>query len=136
MMTTLDEIEKRAQAATPGPWDVGIKDPEIDPIEWYQGRNAFDVEMDTWIVWCPEHPKTRGTHPRPEHSVLTAITGNGEDSQINAEFIAAARSDVPLLCRALRRAAHAHVVMFIGSAEPDTEIVRKVAERWLQEAQE
>ena len=130
-MSTLDEIEKRAEAATPGPWDVGIKDPEIDPIEWYQGCNAFDVEMDTWIVWCPEHPKTRGTYPRPEHSISTAITGNGEDSQINAEFIAAARSDVPLLCRALRRLAEKYAQDAKGIINTDGMI------EWaLQEAQD
>lgn len=81
-----NEVRQRAEAATPSPWEVGIVDPEIDPVEWFRQHLSFSESTDVWCVWCPQHPRADG-----EHSVLSAITGNGPDSEANAYFIANAR---------------------------------------------
>lgn len=81
-----NEIRQRAEAATPSPWEVGIVDPKIDPVEWFRQHLSFSDSTDVWCVWCPQHPRAGG-----EHSVLSAITGNGPDSEANAYFIANAR---------------------------------------------
>ena len=78
-MSILDEIEARAREATPGPW---YKPPPIvfsEPA--VQAKN----------------------YKTPIAHVVGMFSANQRHS--NAEFIAAARSDVPLLCRALRRLA-------------------------------
>ena len=87
-------IRQRAESATPAPWEVGICDPELDPVEWFRQHLSFSDQTDVWSVWCPEHPRTKGAYPRPDHAVVCAITGNGPDSEANAYFIANARHDV------------------------------------------
>lgn len=87
-------IRQRAESATPAPWEVGICDPELDPVEWFRQHLSFSDQTDVWSVWCPEHPRTKGEYPRPDHAVVCAITGNGPDSEANAYFIASARQDV------------------------------------------
>lgn len=100
--TELDEIEARANAATPDPWQIGITDPELDPVELFRQHLALGATTDVWNVWCPEHPRTKGEYPRPDHAVIAAITGNGPDSENNARFIAEARTDILKLIAALR----------------------------------
>ena len=70
-----------------GPAEVGIIDPEQDPVEHFRANLALG-SGDVWAVWLPEHPKTMGEHPRPDHAVLVCITGNGPASEANARFIA------------------------------------------------
>ena len=74
----LDEIEARANVATPGPWEAFEMDETDD------GR----LRSGPWWVWQPD----TGDH------VFDGINTKRED----AEFAAAARTDVPLLCRAVR----------------------------------
>lgn len=76
----LKAIEARAAAATPGPW-------VIDGYDAGQNRhkllmNCVDQTADNWqwVAWL------------------------GLGTPQNAEFIAAARTDVPALCAALREA--------------------------------
>lgn len=67
----LDAIETRAQAATPGPWCT-------DSWEIYQGAE-YEPGMSLWIG-----ETCRGT-------------GSLEQDRADAEFVAAARTDVPAL---------------------------------------
>ena len=99
----LSQIETRANAATASPWDIGITDHSLDPVEWFRGHLSFSESKDVWSVWCPEHPRTKGEYPRPDHAVICAVTGNGPDSEKNAEFIAQARVDVLELIAEVRR---------------------------------
>lgn len=102
----LDAIEARAKAAlalaskaTEGPWDIGVYDSDADPLELIKQYLSYG-QGDVHSVWCPTHPLTRGARPRPDHAVLSAITGNGPDSEANAAFIAASRTSVPDLATA------------------------------------
>jgi hypothetical protein len=76
MADRLDEIRARADAATPGPWGV-----------WTSMDNTRDILSEA------EHPAVPlvGLYGRDGSEHPTA----GEDA--DAEFIAAARSDVPFL---------------------------------------
>ncbi|MCX4596153.1 hypothetical protein OG819_42830 [Streptomyces sp. NBC_01549] len=71
----LTEIETRANAATPGPWCT-------DSWEIYQG-----TEYEAGAEWIGE----------------TCRAGEMDDSRADAEFVAAARTDVPLLLAEVRR---------------------------------
>lgn len=96
----LGEIQIRTAMATPAPLEVGIVDPELDPVQWFKEHLelADNPTGDVWVVWCPKHPKSeRDPEGRPTHAVLAAITGNGPTSEHNAEFFAHARDDVPWL---------------------------------------
>jgi len=108
-MNRLDAIEARLKAATPGPLDLGIVDPEVEPGEWFRDHLSYGPDANIWCVWCPKHPLTRGEAPRPEHAVLTAVTGNGPTSEANAEFYAHAPADLAALLE-LARAASAYIV--------------------------
>lgn len=79
----LEEVEKRCEAACPGPWRV----------------NSVSDGRRQSIVTSQSHPLCDLSDPfhRQCHH------GTGQD----AEFIAAARSDVPKLCAALRVAVNA-----------------------------
>ena len=104
-MSTLDEIEARAREATPGPWDVEKSEPFI----------CYHIDRANYKFQCWK--------PSDEYYNHGART--------DAEFIAAARSDVPLLCRALRIAAEEY-----DMAVPHLVNRQKLLERWLQEAQD
>lgn len=107
-----NEIRQRAEAATPSPWEVGIVDPEIDPVEWFRQHLSFSESTDVWCVWCPQHPRADG-----EHSVLSAITGNGPDSEANAYLIANARRYViTLLDRITELEAERHYLQWFHMA--------------------
>ncbi len=97
-------IEARCQAATPGPLGLAIVDPTREPGEWFREHLSYGTG-DIWCVWCPMHPRTVGEAPRPEHAVILAITGNGPQSEANAEFIACAVRDVPRLVAEVRELA-------------------------------
>ena len=86
----LAEIEARASKATQAPLEVGIFDPELDPIDLVRRHLSYGAGA-IYNVWAPEHRDTRiGTdRSRPEHVAIAAITGNGPTSEANAEFFAA-----------------------------------------------
>lgn len=73
----LSAIEKLAMASTPGPTELCICDPEMDPVEWFKACLAFS-ELPT--VWCVN-----------ADGGFIAVTGNGPNSENNARFIADAR---------------------------------------------
>jgi hypothetical protein len=81
----LDEIEKRAKAATPGPWDGGFK--------------PGGVRVD-----ATNAPGMLGMPP-----TVAKLSGSFQVQQeeANADFIAAAREDVPKLVAELRLAKRA-----------------------------
>lgn len=72
----LAAIEARAAAATPEPWEWGL-DPVIEP--------GYHTQACVYI----------GTHPR--HRDATIIAEVDYDRQVDADFIANARTDVPAL---------------------------------------
>ncbi len=80
----LGPIEARAAAATPGPWT----------LEWAEGATPLSV-----YSMHPDGDKV-GPRARP-------VVGGDNEGMIvgtaDAQFIAAARTDVPLLCAQLRR---------------------------------
>lgn len=76
-------------AHTPGPWEIAVLRADLDPVEQFREMLAHGTGP-IWAVWCPEHPLSRGQHPRPEHAVLSATVGNGPASEANAHLIAAA----------------------------------------------
>lgn len=69
-----------------GPARVGIFEAAtaVEKVTEMLGYGTGDV----WLVWLPEHPKTVGEYPAPEHAVVAAVTGNGPTSEANARFIA------------------------------------------------
>lgn len=107
----LDVIEARAEVATQGPWAVhNMADDEYDSTNhagwWWVwragvGHYAGVMEMDQHINWGDgvELPSDRQIG-------VAQITDNddGEQERRDAEFIAHARTDVPTLARALRKA--------------------------------
>jgi hypothetical protein len=100
----IQQIEARLAAATPGPLELGIVDHEREPGEWFRENLSYGTDSDVWVVWCPKHPLTVGEAPKPEHAVLTAITGNGPQSEANAELYANAPSDLRYLLTRLAAA--------------------------------
>jgi hypothetical protein len=64
-------------------------DPNKDPVEFTRDSLSHG-SGPVWMVWAPQHPKTRGVHPNPEHAVITATTGNGPASEANARLYASA----------------------------------------------
>ena len=86
-MTTLDEIQARADAATEGPW------------EWTKGAEACAVAV----------PENRDGLYGP----LTWDDHNGEVfRESDAQFIAHARTDVPALVKALRAVEAVHKLTY------------------------
>lgn len=83
-MNRLDEIEARANAATPGPWEAGCND-----------RHVLYVTTEN-EEFCAEYG--------PE-----LYDSQGFFSDDDTEFIAHARTDVPALVAALRAVLERHV---------------------------
>lgn len=108
----LQAIQERAEKATPGPWEWARFDDSKEPIEWLREMLSYG-SGPVHGAWAPGHPLTRGTHPRPEHAVMPAITGNGPTSEANAKFIAAARTDVLALLE--------HIAALEGALTPSAE---------------
>ena len=84
-------IRARCEAATPGPWKGGVLDKSADPVKSYRENLSYGGE-NIHVVVVPRHPLARDNH-----AVMAAIAGNGPDSHDNSDFIAAARSDIPVL---------------------------------------
>ena len=83
---TLDEIEARAQSATKGPWWKTEYDSEPN-IEVWAGPDASPTAMV-----CEVSTEVEG---REEYSI--------HDQELDATFIAHARTDVPLLVAEIKR---------------------------------
>lgn len=100
-------ILARADAATEGPWEVGVSDASSRLMHLARiAERLSHGERDVFpLVWLPAHPETRiGVDPnRPEHAVVVCDMGNGPKGDANGEFIAAARTDVPALCAEVER---------------------------------
>ena len=79
----LDEVERRANAATPGPWRAEYED-AFNPAE----ADEADKRDAYWV-----------TGP---HYVERVYEGLWFWAEADAEFVAHAREDVPRLCRAVR----------------------------------
>jgi len=99
--TFLSGIERLDKAATKGPVKIGIVDRTLDPVEWFREHLSYG-QGDIWCCHLPEHPKAIGPDDKPDHAILSAITGNGPDSEANAEFFAHARLALPAAARLLR----------------------------------
>jgi hypothetical protein len=93
----LGEIEARAAAATPGPWESG-RGATSDGTEFvttYEQKSAFlALSLNSgrsclWLVYNGE--------------VIPAVTGDGPRAQANAKFIASAPADVAYLLTELRK---------------------------------
>ena len=111
----LDEIEARANAATPGPWRPvyedafnPAKDDELDKRDayWVAGPDYVERTYDGYSFW----------------------------NEADAEFVAAAREDIPRLCRAVRELYEAalksaNAASAAMSYWPDEEQVYEVLER-------
>ncbi len=89
----LAEIAARCAAATPGPLEVGVADPNIEAGEWFR-RSARHGQGSIFVVWAPRHPNTIGEAPNPKHAAMSAITGNGPAAEANAEFYAHCPDDI------------------------------------------
>lgn len=90
-MTILEkiaEIEKRAEAATAGPWEVVVPTPDSGAPPLLVGETVAGSGEDQMIG----------------KSVLVLGEGDRPEDQV---FIASARTDVPALCAALKIAVEA-----------------------------
>lgn len=86
--TTLREIEERANKATDGPWSVG----NVSACDYGSGIIMHKITVH---VGAPEN---RGNTIATVHLGGIGATDIKEDAvQSNAEFIAAARTDIPFL---------------------------------------
>jgi hypothetical protein len=100
----LTAIKKRSEAATRGPWSVGVG--------WEDAREAL-------LYWLPVNsPGTNGEDPhQPDRVTLIRYFTNGfqfphADARADAEFIAASRTDVPALVAEVER-----LTRLLGPAE-------------------
>lgn len=90
-MNRLDEIEARAKAATPGKWRVGWPSNEGEDKQYIlQSKGSKSNDVNDWVLIVRGVPDDWGTP-------------NGVLKPEDATFIAAARTDVPLLIHALRQ---------------------------------
>lgn len=100
-MKRLDEIEARANAATPGPWEWEGE----AKAEWEIGANSL----------VPSR--------RPDDPVLYGYgydaSGIEVKSPADAEFIAHARTDVPALLDALEKVLRLHPRVVVLHADPE-----------------
>lgn len=105
--TELLDIEALCAKATPGPWETSVSPTRTteEAIEHMAQHIRAAPGVEVFGVWCPEHEGTviGEDRARPVHAVHAAKTGNGPNSAANADFIAAARSAVPLLLAEIRR---------------------------------
>lgn len=68
---------------TEAPLEVGIIDPAKDREQFIKDMLSHG-KGDVFMVLAPKHPKTIGESPHYEHAAITALTGNGPDSEGNA----------------------------------------------------
>lgn len=98
-MSQLDDIQRRADAATEGPWRAGrgATSDGSEFVHTHEQKAAFlalslnDGEPHLWLV--------------DNGAVIPAATGDGPKARANAEFIAHARTDVPALLALVREQA-------------------------------
>lgn len=85
----LDQIEARAEAATPGPWEA-----DVTEVSQHWSRPKPWVTVVSSEVACMAY--------------CYGGSGRGIERETDAEFIAAARTDVPTLVAALRAVLDLH----------------------------
>ncbi len=87
--TTLDEIEARAKAATPGPWkaDLDVFDPDEHEIEACVSNEGVTI-LATLSTGIRLHEDAPGAHAK-----LWGQAGESQELK-DAAFIAHARTDV------------------------------------------
>lgn len=88
-----------ADAATEGPWNPAIAPAETStetPAEYL--ANALCGAGPLWVTWCANDTDDGFDH------LIPVVTGDGPTSEINARFIAAARSETPWLAARLLEA--------------------------------
>lgn len=84
-MIDLDELQKLAEAATPGEWawaSAPADGSDETPAEYL--ASALTGDGPLFVVWVP------ATEGDPDGYLLTASTGDGPHASMDAEFIAAA----------------------------------------------
>lgn len=106
MTTRLDVIEARAAAATEGPWLAGR--PTAYPLD--DATVYFDPVWDVW-VW------EDGEWEFYLASTAGMIYDEGGHTVDDARFIAASRTDVPLLLAAARAARNV-LALFVEQSSP------------------
>jgi hypothetical protein len=127
----LEAIKTRALAATPGPWVVGrTTEPDWGPLA-ESGTGKYFAEGE----WWPKSRTVEGTHVAAKGDaprMVADMTSRGYPNSrfaADAQFIAAARTDVPALIaevERLRSAADAVLVPALDGQEQ--EIARLTAE--------
>ena len=92
--TRLAEIEARAEKATPGPWYTVAK-------PWLPSN------MDTWVIAGSYDPHLGVCVAQPPEIMEDDLEDLAEkvhsQSDVNMDFIAASRTDIPELCAEVRR---------------------------------
>jgi hypothetical protein len=121
----LDAIEQRTNAATPGPW------------QWHISRRTLDYRLQTagWDVVMGFARWGRNS-AQPEFNI-DGLLHHGADldqPHPDAEFIAAARTDVPALVAAVRRLT-AELATMTAVAESNKRYVQSMHQD-LQQAQQ
>ena len=101
----LGPIEERLAKATPGPLSVAIINPELDGGKWFERFRRDGPDTHTWVVWAPEHPDTviGSDSQRPDHAIVSAITGNGPTSEANAGLYASTPTDLAACIAEIKR---------------------------------
>lgn len=95
----LAQIKARADAATPGPWLPAVAphtDDNVTKAQWLADTLDPDVDRPLYVTWAE-------TDREDLSYIVPAVTGDGPRSSDNAEFIAAARTDVPDLLHEIDR---------------------------------
>lgn len=95
-MRDLSEIERVAQAATPGPWEL------------WESEGVCDIRLDPDRVASGSYPPQRriewdhGLYPEPYDDEPDPETMQAMEASATARFIAHARTDVPDMAAQIR----------------------------------
>jgi hypothetical protein len=124
----LAAIEARAAAATAGPWMVSQDNDYLVPTDVYawdgtpppkpylHGGDDSEELADEWNAWADAHKCVTVADTCVDFSLSATPGGEAEVAfEANAAFIAAARTDVPLLVAEVKRLRAA----LVGQAEDD-----------------
>jgi hypothetical protein len=87
----IDAIEARANAATPGPWEVVRFDNHSCSAVYGIGQYAGGLAPPVVVSWC------EGDNPQGHKAEY------GGSSDEDDAFISASRTDIPALCAEVRR---------------------------------
>lgn len=103
----LREIEARANAATEGPWEWVTEEYAPDDLNQH-GRNLYSPELVTadqtsWVVTTMSKVVVPQPPFGPDDVTKPFRCGQIMTTRSNAAFIAAARTDIPLLVAEVRR---------------------------------